>query len=67
MSWLDECDAEAKALTREKRQEFLDLIRRGMTIGAASQEAGVTFNAANGIIRMNIQEVNFTSLRKESL
>lgn len=59
MSWLDECEQEAKALTQEKRQEFLNHIWAGRTLGKARELAGVTFDAANGIMRMNIKDMKY--------
>ncbi len=67
MTWLDECDQEASTLTKEKRQEFMDVILRGKTLGEARTECGISFNAANGIIRMNIVQTSFMSLRTETI
>jgi len=33
MGWLEECEKAASELTQEKRQEFLNLILEGKTIG----------------------------------
>ena len=63
-TWLEECAQEANALTREKRQEFIDLIWEGNTLGAARDKAGISFNAANGVMRMNISSMDY--LQRES-
>lgn len=55
MTWLDECTRDAKALPQEKRQEFLDLLWSGKTLGEAQATAGISFQAANGILRQNIE------------
>jgi hypothetical protein len=64
MNWLDECRVAAESLSQETRQKFMDLIWQGKTLGDAQREAGISFDAANGIVRMNIEEVSY--LRKES-
>ena len=63
MNWLDEIEEAAKALPLEKHREFLALIHKGKTIGEARDSTGISFDAANGIMRRNIEELNF--LRSE--
>ena len=64
MNWLDECRVAAEALSQETRQKFMDLIWSGKSIGEARIELGISFDAANGIMQMNIESALF--LRKES-
>lgn len=64
MGWFDDCKKAAAALSVEKRQEFLDLIHQGKSIGNAREACGISFDAANGIIRANIEENKFLTLRR---
>lgn len=60
MGWKEDGDKKAMELSREKRQEFLDLIRAGKTIGNAMLETKIDeLNVACSIINMNIVAVNF--------
>ncbi len=60
-TWLDECAEEAEALSVEKRQEFVDCMRKKrMTLGDAAKECGITFNAANGIMSRQIETLSAT-------
>jgi len=54
-TWLQECATEAMELSQEKRQEFLDLIWSGKTLKESYEACGISFNAANGIMRENIE------------
>ncbi len=67
MNWQEECNKEALALSKEKRQEFLNLMHKGKTIGEAREACGITFNAAIGIMDMNIKQHQYSTLRTESL
>lgn len=60
-----EWDAEAMALPKEKRQEFLDYMWQGMTLGEAYKKAGITFNAALSLVKLNIEQHSY--LRRESV
>jgi len=64
MNWLNECRVAAEALSQETRQKFMDLIWSGKSIGEARTELDISFDAANGIMLMNIESALF--LRKES-
>lgn len=64
MNWIEECRGKAIALTKEKRQEFLDYIWKGLNLGDAYKKANITFDEANGIMNMNICEASY--LRRES-
>lgn len=44
----------ALSLPKEKRQEFMDYIFEGLTIGQAQEKANVTFEQAMGILDLNI-------------
>jgi hypothetical protein len=63
--WDDKCKREAKALPKEKRQQFLDLMHKSYTIKEAYTECGISFDEANGIMMLNIAEVLY--LRSESV
>jgi hypothetical protein len=64
MNWLKECDIAAEKLSAEKKQEFLDQIWEGKTLGDAREICGISFDAANGIIRANIQHNEYLTLRR---
>lgn len=56
MDWLEGCVQEAEGLPLATRQYFLDLMWAGKTIGEAQSATGITFEAANGILRQNIEQ-----------
>lgn len=64
LRWPQQCAAESKALTQEQRQQFLDLIWDGPTIGEAADAVGISLEAACGVIYMNIGETKF--LKRET-
>lgn len=64
MNWIDVCAFEAEKLSKEKRQEFLDLMWKGKSIGEAKEVVGISLEAACGVMDMNI--VNTLLLNKES-
>lgn len=55
---------EANETPIDIRQKFLDLMWSGKTLGDAREELDLTFEAANGIMLMNIQSRTF--LNKET-
>ena len=60
MGWKEDCINEAKKLTKEKRQEFLDcLVKEHLNLGDSYKKAGISFEAANGIMMMQIKEVSY--------
>lgn len=59
--------ATAEALPRETRQRFLDAIWAGQTIGAARDAAGITLEAALGVMNMNIMANTNLSLNREAV
>lgn len=65
MNWLEDCEKEAKELSQEKRQEFLDRMYEGNNLGKSAELTGISFDAACGIMNMNIE--NRLTLRRESL
>ena len=65
MSWLEKCKSEAMKLSKEKRQEFLDLMWKGKTIGEATKETGVTADESTGIMMLNIATHKY--LRSETV
>ena len=56
ISWLTKCKIAARKLPKEKRQEFLDYMWSGMTLGEAREKAGITFEEATGIMMINMRE-----------
>lgn len=58
------CHNEAMALSKADRQEYLNYINQGKSIGEAIRFTGVSFEAALGIINMNIE--SRMSLKTES-
>jgi len=58
---------EALSLPNEKRQEFMDYIWDGMTIGEAQEKAGIEFHQAMGILDLNINRHKYYTLNKESV
>jgi len=63
--WDVKCKREALALSKEKRQQFLDLMWAGKSIKEAYTLADITFDEANGIMMVNI--ANATFLRVETV
>lgn len=63
MTWLEECDKAAATLTQEQRQAFLSGLWAGKTIGEARESAGISFDAANGVVRQNIEHHEYKTLR----
>jgi hypothetical protein len=60
MSWREDCKNEAAKLTKEKRQEFLDyLVKEHLNVGDSYKKAGISFDAANGIMMAQIEEVAY--------
>ncbi len=64
MNWLDECKKAADELPAVKKQEFLDMMHSGETLGDARVACGISFDAANGIMRANIESHQYSTLRK---
>ena len=46
MNWSEECKAKAMYLTKEKRQEFMGYIHKGITLGESRERAGIDFDTA---------------------
>ena len=57
----------AKSLPKEKRQEFLDYVWQGLSIGEAEEKANITFAQSMGIIALNLKTHRHTTLNKESV
>ena len=67
MDWIGECKEMAMKLPRTKRQEFIDLIHKGKTIGEAIKETGVSFDESSGIMNLNLVVKKTYSLNKVSV
>lgn len=65
MDYKKRIELEAKTLTREKRQEFMDLMFNGKNIGEASKICGISSDTACGILNLNIQCKKF--FRRDSV
>jgi hypothetical protein len=63
----DEWKRKAMELPREKRQEFMDYIWQGMTIGEARSKAGIGLYEALAIVNMNIEKKESYALKRETL
>lgn len=51
------CKCNAKALSREKRQEILDMIHGGKSIKEAAKKADVETSTVMGVIGINLKKV----------
>ena len=65
-TWITECKQKALNLTREKRQEFLDYIWQGKTIGEAGKLCNLSFDETVGIMNLNIKDNKYLSLNTTS-
>lgn len=63
----EECRKAAMALPRETRQKFLNGIWHGMSIKEAYEEVGISFEAALGIMNMNLVRETTLKLNLEAL
>ena len=61
------CRKEAMKLPKETRQKFINGIWHGMTIKEAYDEVGISFEAAIGIIDMNLVKQTTLRLNLESV
>lgn len=61
------CKEDARSLSKKKRQEFMDYIWQGMTIGEAQEKANITFEQALGILDLNINKHRYCTLNRESV
>lgn len=59
-SWKTTCKEAARKLTKEKQQEFLDLIfLSGMTLGEAGDKCGLNFDEWSGIIMLQSKNYKY--------
>ena len=65
MSLIEQCMKKALALPKEKRQEFLDLMWAGKTIGQSQNICNIGFDEAIGIMNLNIE--NEPTLRRDTV
>ena len=65
MNWIKDCRKQALALPLETRQKFIDLMWSGSSLGEAQKACLITFEAANGIMNINIDQATY--LRRESV
>ena len=65
--WFDRCEDAAAALDQPTRQQLLDAIWKGRTIGEAREEVGISLEAACGVINHNIVTADFARLNRTTL
>ena len=63
--WFEQCHQEAISLTKEQRQEILDLANKGLTLGDIKEKLQVSLACVCGVLNMNIFSKSF--LRQQSL
>ena len=61
---IKDCENKAMKLSKDKRIKFMNMIRKGKTIGEAKDSIGVDLYTAIGIINLNIK--NYSILTSES-
>ena len=61
------CRKAAMELPREQRQKFLNGIWHGMTIKEAYEEVGISFEAALGVLNMNLVRETTLILNLEAI
>lgn len=61
--WDEECKQKAMELTKEKRQEFLDLMWNGKTIKEAYTICKISFDEANGIMMLNLKDITMLNTK----
>lgn len=66
MGWKKDCAAAARELTKEKRQEFLDLMWAGKTLGEAREQCGISSDAAVGILNAAIEKTTHYALKRHA-
>lgn len=62
MNWTDQCAAAAAQLCKGDKQQILDLLWAGKSIGEIQQALNLSLETVCGVINENIENVNF--LRK---
>jgi hypothetical protein len=65
MDWLAQIEKARKETPVEKQKEFLALMHKGKTLREAYETVGISFDAANGIMRANIVTNSFSTLNHE--
>ena len=58
---------EADEVPLPARQRFLDGLWAGLSVGKARDAAGISFDAAMGLMELNIERHEFSTLRKVAL
>jgi len=66
MNWIEQCKHEAQSLTPQMRQQVLDELRTGQTIGKTRDKFGLTLAAVCGVVDMNIVSHEYLSLNSQS-
>jgi hypothetical protein len=57
----------AFALTLEQRQDFLNLMWGGATVNEARLQLGISFDAAMGIMNLNIKHHEVYTMNREAI
>ena len=66
MNWIEQCKHEAQCLSPELRQQVLDELRAGRTIGQARDKYGLTLAAVCGVVDTNIVCKEYLTLHSKS-
>lgn len=66
MNWIEQCEHEAKRLTPELRQQVLDQLNAGKTIGETRAKLGLTLAAVCGVMDMNIARNEYLTLNTKT-
>ncbi len=56
-SWRAGCKVKALTLPRETRQNCLDMIHSGITIGGTAFRCGISDDAVVGVINLNLKTI----------
>ncbi len=67
MNWIEQCKHEAQALTPEQRQQVLDRLWAGRTIGQVKNEFGLTLAAVCGVVDLNLVRTEHLTLNSTSV
>ncbi len=67
MNWIKQCEQEAKALTPDLRQQVLDDLWAGLSIGKACDKHSLTLAAVCGVLQLNIVGSMYLSLNTKSV
>jgi phage-related protein len=67
MNWREQCKHEARALPPEQRQQVLDEIVAGQSIGQTCDKHGLSLAAVCGVVELNIVSSEGLTLNTKSV